>query len=201
MIKYFFYFIVFISIVGCNGCSRSGKYRSRNTNETIRSKQFDDDKNDEDNNDSQFENRNNKHLKKTSIEKIGFGSNEIRMVKESGIYKIPIVVNGVTMFTIFDTGASLISISNTEALFLYKQGTLTESDFEGSINFQDATGKISTGTIINLKEVQIGNVILKNVKASVVDNNNAPILLGQSALSKFGKISIDYEKGILIFEK
>ena len=201
MIKYFLYFIVFISIVGCNGCSRSGKYRSRNTNETIRSKQLNDDKNDEDNYDPKLENNNNKQFKKTTIEKIGFGSNEIRMIKESGIYKIPIIVNGVTMFTIFDTGASLISISNTEALFLYKQGTLTESDFEGSINFQDATGSISTGTIINLKEVQIGNIILKNVKASVVDNNNAPILLGQSALSKFGKISIDYEKGILIFEK
>ena len=128
-------------------------------------------------------------------------SNKIKMIKEGGVYKIPIIVNNVELYTIFDTGASLISISNTEAQFLYKQGTLTESDFEGSMDFQDATGNISSGQIVNLKRVQIGNVILKNVKASVVDNNMAPLLLGQSALSKFGKISIDYDKEILTFER
>ena len=129
------------------------------------------------------------------------GNNKIKMIKEGGVYKIPVIVNGVELYTNFDTGASLISISNTEAQFLYKQGTLTESDFEGSMDFQDATGNISSGQIVNLKSVQIGRVILKNVKASVVDNNMAPLLLGQSALSKFGKISIDYDREILIFEK
>jgi aspartyl protease family protein len=127
--------------------------------------------------------------------------NKIKMIKEDGVYKIPVFVNGVQLYTIFDTGASLISISNTEAQFLYKQGTLTESDFEGSMDFQDATGKISTGKVVNLKSVQIGTVILRNVKASVVDNNSAPLLLGQSALSKFGKISIDYDNGILTFDR
>ena len=186
--------IIPILFESCSGCSRSGKIKSGFSNH---------DRVDNRDNDREESNEhtNNRTFPETTIEKNSNGTNEIRMNKENGVYKIPIVVNGVTMFTIFDTGASLISISNTEALFLYKQGTLTESDFEGSINFQDATGKISTGTIINLKEVQIGNILLKNVKASVVDNNNAPILLGQSALSKFGKISIDYEKGILIFEK
>ena len=197
MIKYFLYLIVIISITSCNGCSRSGKFRSGNNSQSNRN--YHDTNKDNDN--SEREHEDHYQTKETTIEKNGFGTNEIRMNKENGIYKIPIVVNGVKMVTIFDTGASLISISNTEASFLYKQGTLTESDFEGSIKFQDATGNISTGAIINLKEVQIGNILLKNVKASVVDNNNAPILLGQSALSKFGKISIDYEKGILIFEK
>lgn len=147
--------------------------------------------------------RSGKYLSKLDIKSSDNrnNSNKIKMIKEGGVYKIPIIVNNVELYTIFDTGASLISISNTEAQFLYKQGTLTESDFEGSMDFQDATGNISSGQIVNLKRVQIGNVILKNVKASVVDNNMAPLLLGQSALSKFGKISIDYDKEILTFER
>jgi len=38
------------------------------------------------------------------------------------------------------------------------------------------------------------------VKASVINNDEAPLLLGQSALSKFGKVTIDNEKKLLILE-
>ena len=57
------------------------------------------------------------------------------------------------MFFIFDTGASIISISETEANFLWKQGKLTKEDIRGTANFSDANGDISEGTIIILKTV------------------------------------------------
>jgi len=127
--------------------------------------------------------------------------NIIPMIRDnSGIYQIPILVNGVKMYFVFDTGASLISISNVEAIFLYKQGKLTKEDILGNQKFSDANGDISVGTIINLKEISIGKRILYNVKATVVDNSNAPLLFGQSALAQFGKISIDYKKQVLVFE-
>jgi aspartyl protease family protein len=66
--------------------------------------------------------------------------------------------------------------------------------------FQDATGKVSAGTRIRLRTVKIGDRILKNIEAIVIDNDEAPLLLGQSALEKFGKISIDNKNGIIIFE-
>jgi aspartyl protease family protein len=104
------------------------------------------------------------------------------------------------MHFIFDTGAGLISISETETIFLYKQGKLTKDDIMGNANFNDANGDISEGTIINLKTVKLGNKILKNVEASVVHNLGAPLLIGQSALEKFEKISIDYQRGEITFE-
>jgi len=124
----------------------------------------------------------------------------IKMEKQDGVYMIPVEVNGVKMYFIFDTGASTISISETEALFLYKQGTLKDNDIKGTARFSDANGDISEGTIIVLKTVQIGNKVLKNVDASVVHNLSAPLLFGQSALERFGKISIDYNKGEIAFE-
>ena len=113
---------------------------------------------------------------------------------------MPVEVNGVRMSFIFDTGASSISISNTEAYFLVKQGLLTKEDIKGSQSFIDANGNISEGTIIILKSIKIGNRILHNVEASVVNNLNAPLLFGQSALGQFGKISIDNNRGEVTFE-
>jgi aspartyl protease family protein len=66
--------------------------------------------------------------------------------------------------------------------------------------FQDATGKISEGTKVNLREVKIGDMILENVEALVVDNVNAPLLLGQTVLERFGSIEIDNDNNIIILK-
>lgn len=128
------------------------------------------------------------------------GKNVIKVKKSGGVYLIPTLVNGSNMNFIFDTGASDITISQVEALFLYKQGTLTDDDFIGVQQYQIADGSISEGSIINLKTVQIGNKVLHNVKASIIHNTSAPLLLGQSALSQFGKVTMDYKKNTLKFE-
>ncbi|WP_207919043.1 retropepsin-like aspartic protease family protein [Flavobacterium sandaracinum] len=123
------------------------------------------------------------------------------MSEENGIYKIPVEINGSNMNFIFDTGASDITISATEAMFLYKQGTLQDDDILGQQQYQIADGSISEGTIINLRTVKIGNKTLENVRASVVHNNQAPLLFGQSALAQFGKVSIDYKRNEITFEE
>lgn len=124
----------------------------------------------------------------------------VKMYKKNGVYEIPIKINGIDMEFIFDTGAGLISISSTEAAFLYKHGKISEEDFLGTSNFIDANGDISEGVVINLKTVQIGSRTLYNVEASVVSNMSAPLLLGQSAMERFGKVSIDYNKGQIILD-
>src|SRR5690606_3829510 len=120
--------------------------------------------------------------------------NVVKMEKKGGVFHVPVKINGAEMVFILDTGAGIVSISATEALFLYKQGTLTDEDFLGKVNFIDATGNISEGTVINLKTVTIGDRTLTNIPASVVHNLHAPLLLGQSVLEEFGKIQIDNVK-------
>lgn len=126
--------------------------------------------------------------------------NVVEMQEENGVRYIWVEVNGINLRFIFDTGASSISISSAEATVLFKQGTLTEQDILDVEYFQDATGNISAGTIINLQEVKIGNISLENVRASVVDNVNAPLLLGQSVLERFGSIEIDNYNNVIIFK-
>jgi len=128
------------------------------------------------------------------------GRTTVKMQKRNGVYQIPVTIDGSEMYFIFDTGAGLISISTVEATFLYKQGKLTDDDVVGKADFLDANGNISSDVIVRLKEVTIGNRTIRNVDASVVANTKAPLLFGQSALEKFGKISIDYARGEISFE-
>ncbi len=131
---------------------------------------------------------------------INENSNIIKMENENGVKYVWIEINGLNLRFIFDTGASNICISPAEATVLFRQGTLKEDDILSTELFQDATGRISEGTKINLRSIKIGNVILENIEATVIDNVNAPLLLGQSVLEKFGSIEIDNIHGVIILK-
>lgn len=128
------------------------------------------------------------------------GKTIIKMENNNGVKYVLIEINGLKLKFIFDTGASSICISPAEATVLYRQGTLQREDILDVRYFQDATGKVSAGTRINLRTVKIGNRVLQNIEATVIDNNEAPLLLGQSALEKFGKITIDNTNNQIILE-
>ena len=61
--------------------------------------------------------------------------------------------------------------------------------------------KDRTKHIIKVIGVGGGGEELINVRASVVRNQQAPILLGQSVLGRLGKIEIDNEKRVLKVKK
>lgn len=126
---------------------------------------------------------------------------EIPFTKENGVCKVKCLVNDLPLFFIFDTGASDVTISMVEATFMMKNGYLSGNDVVGSQRYMDANGDVSIGTIINLKEVYFGGHSLTNVRASVVRNQKAPLLLGQSVLGRLGKIEIDNQKKVLIIRK
>ena len=74
---------------------------------------------------------------------------------------------------------------------MLKNGYLSDKDVIGSKAYRTASGDIVAGTVVNLKKITIGEVELENVHASVVKGQTAPLLLGQSALGRVGKIEID----------
>ena len=122
---------------------------------------------------------------------------EVPFTRANGVTKVKCEINGLPLSFIFDTGASTVSISSLEATFMYKNEYLSAKDFVGKSSFVDANGDISVGTIINLNKVTFGGLELENVRASVVSNDKAPLLLGQTVLSRLGKVEIDYENNVL----
>ncbi len=117
-----------------------------------------------------------------------------------GTFEIPCDINGLPLQMIFDTGASDVTISSVEANFMFKNGYLAEKDIKGKRYYQVANGQINEGTVITLREVKIGDAVLHNVDASVVKSQKAPLLLGQSAMERFGTITIDNQNNKLIIK-
>lgn len=117
----------------------------------------------------------------------------IHMEKEAGVYKVPCQINGLKMKFIFDTGAANVSISSTYAEMMLENGYLVESDFKGTTQSILADGSVVDNVVVNLRKVEIGGQTIENVTALVVPSQNAPLLLGQSAIQRLGKVSIDGE--------
>jgi len=48
--------------------------------------------------------------------------------------------------------------------------------------------------------VTIGGITVHNVKASVSESQEAPLLLGQTVLSRFGTVTVDYKHNQIVLE-
>lgn len=122
---------------------------------------------------------------------------EIPFTKDGDMCMVKCTINNLPLHFIFDTGASSISMSAVEATFMMKNGYLSSHDVVGKQHFLTADGSVSEGTVLNLRNVNFGGVTLDNVQASVVKNQRAPLLLGQSVMQKLGRIEIDNAKRVL----
>ena len=125
------------------------------------------------------------------ISALSTAQTKILMEKKGGVYSIPCKVNGLPLSFIFDTGASDVSISLTEAMFMLKNGYLNPRDIGESVYYSIANGDVAKGTKLIIKEIEFAGLKLYNVEASIVHETSAPLLLGQSAISKLGKIQLD----------
>ena len=121
------------------------------------------------------------------------------MEQDGGVYRVPCSVNGVKMKFIFDTGASAVSFSKSMAAFMEDNGYLKKSDYLGKTQVHIADGSIVDVDVVNLRDFEIGGLHLKDVVATVKDGQNVPLLMGQSAIEKLGRVSI--EKGRLIIHQ
>ena len=124
-------------------------------------------------------------------------STTIIMNKRNSVFWVPCKINGLKADFVFDTGASIICLSSLFAKQLIEQGLISESDVIGNSNVTVADGRTQSVTNINIKDIEIGGLHIKNVRAAIVERQNVPLLLGQSAIEKLGKITIDGYKLII----
>jgi len=130
-------------------------------------------------------------------------SNSIRLIKnKSGLYEIPILLNDVLKINfIFDSGASEVSISPDVALTLIRTGTIGENDWLPSQTYQFADGSTAKSKRFLLRKLVLGNFEISNIEVSISNSIEAPMLIGQNVMQKFGTITIDNENQLLIINK
>lgn len=125
----------------------------------------------------------------------------VKLKKTGGVYEIPVELNGVLKISfIFDSGASDVSISPDVALTLMRTGTIDDDDWMEGQYYRFADGTYAKSMRFKLKSVNVGGIIIKDVTCSISNNLEAPMLLGQSVLSRFGKYTFDYSSKKLIIE-
>jgi predicted aspartyl protease len=83
------------------------------------------------------------------------------------------------------------------ALTLMRAGALKRSDFIGHTSYRMANGSEEISDVVVLRDVRVGDHIVRNVRASITPAQGEP-LLGQSFLSKFGAVTVDYKRLILV---
>lgn len=102
---------------------------------------------------------------------------------------------------IFDTGASYTQITKKEAIYLYNEKVLTADDIVGKERIYDANGNITVNTVVNLRKLVLGGkLIIANVQATVVENADAPLLLGQTVLKRLPQYTVDNTNKVIKFK-
>jgi len=87
-------------------------------------------------------------------------------------------INGGTVRFVVDTGATLVSLSQTEARRLG-----IDAQRGDPVTLNTANGNVTARKVV-LQSVRIGAISIGNVEAVVVDNLNMPALLGMSFLNR-----------------
>ena len=121
----------------------------------------------------------------------------VKLEQDGNCYLVGANVNGVPMKMTLDTGASTMSISIIEYEFLKKQKLLSDSIVQVS-ECTIANGDTTKCFMVKIAQVSIGDTSVKNVDCMVMENPDAPLLLGMNVLNGLGGVSINYKRKLLI---
>lgn len=121
----------------------------------------------------------------------------VKLEQDGNCYLVGANVNGIPMKMTLDTGASTMSISIIEYEFLKKQKLISDSTAQIS-ECTIANGDTTKCFMIKIAQVSIGDTYVKNVDCLVMENPDAPLLLGMNVLNGLGGVSINYKRKLLI---
>jgi hypothetical protein len=122
----------------------------------------------------------------------------IKLDFQGGVYTVPVRINDAfTLGFVLDSGASDTSIPADVLLTLFRTRTIAATDFIGTRTYVLADGSRVPGDRFIVRELKIGDHVLKNVQVSIGSVKGEP-LLGQSFLSRLPSYTIDNRQKALV---
>ena len=126
----------------------------------------------------------------------------IKAKNENGVLHVPIKINSVLRVeAMIDTGAAECSLPPCIANTLIKTNTLLPKHLLPSKVYSLADGSTQECKRFTIKSLKIGNQTVHDIECSVAKSDNAPMLIGVSALKKLKNIRINYKNNTLILVK
>jgi predicted aspartyl protease len=119
---------------------------------------------------------------------------------EQGEIFVPCILNGYNLIFTLDTrDRTALRISLEQALRLLTEGAINRNDFEGDAERILGDGSIADRAVFNIRELRIGDKMLKDLKVTVFHRQTEPLIIGENILKEFGALSIDKEKRQIIY--
>ena len=126
---------------------------------------------------------------------------EIQLGTSGGIYTVPVQINGsITAQFLVDPGAGVTVIPTSVLRHLVLAGTVTEDDIVGIGTAELADSSLYLTARVKLRELRVGNTIVRDVVAAVSPGLSQP-LLGQSFLRRFAAVTFDNRRHVLILSE
>jgi clan AA aspartic protease (TIGR02281 family) len=126
---------------------------------------------------------------------------EIPLGTSGGIYTVPVQVNrSITAQFLVDPGAGVVVIPMSMMRSLIANGTISESDVLGFGTAELADSSMYLTARVRLRELRIGNTVMRDVTAAVAPGLTQP-LLGQSFLQRFATVTFDNRRHVLILSE
>jgi len=129
-------------------------------------------------------------------------SHEVQLEPYNGVFAVPVVVNrSIRIPFVLDSGAAEVQLPAEVVLTLIRTGTLSESDFIGRSSYVLANGSTFRSARFNIREMRVGENVVRNVAASIGPAVSSDALLGQSFLSKLPSWTLDNKRHMLILAR
>jgi clan AA aspartic protease (TIGR02281 family) len=126
---------------------------------------------------------------------------EVPLETKLGIYTVPVQINGaVTLNFLIDTGSSSVVIPTNVLERLVRSGTVTENDIIGTGAAVLADRSMYRAVHLRLRELRVGNEVIRDVSATASPALEDP-LLGQSFLTRFGSVTFDNRRRVMILSE
>jgi clan AA aspartic protease (TIGR02281 family) len=127
---------------------------------------------------------------------------EVQLKLDSGVFAVPVVINrAVSIPFVLDSGAADVQLPAEVVLTLMRTGTLSEEDFIGASSYVLADGSTLRSARFNIREMRVGERVVRNVAASVGPAVSSDALLGQSFLSKLPSWTLDNKRHVLVLAR
>lgn len=119
-----------------------------------------------------------------------YAQSVIRLNEEpDGRYTMGATVNGVGVRTYYAPESWFASMSSTTYLFLYENGYIANADVNGMTVVKMPNGSTTKAGSFVIRNLRIGNIIVKDLPAFVIAKQNVPLLIGNSAFDCFGTVT------------
>jgi predicted aspartyl protease len=102
---------------------------------------------------------------------------------------------------VLDSGAADVQLPAEALLTLIRTGTVSEEVFVGKSSYVLANGSTLRSPRFIIREMRVGQHVVRNVAASVGPAVSSEALLGQSFLSKLPSWTLDNRRHVLVLTR